>query len=493
MANSYPESDNKLLIYHAGISCKTDYDPGGSSSTPWKALDGFKDHWGIKTSANVQWRIWHLSNWLSMLKSEINNGRPVLYSGGGLIGNGNSWVLDGYDDQDLFYCNWGWGGNHNGWYSLGGFDPPGEPGPYNQYESGIFGVEPIEPVGVGDPELSTQDFIYNPSGYSISVEEPFGATSYIWQTEYGTITGSTNDAHLASNRSTNISVKAYNSLCNIYSATITKPIYIEYGPIDGNSTLCSSGSNYCIQNVPGEANITWDVTPQAFFNVYSGNGSNIYLVPKGNVNGNAEITFHVNINGYNADVGKDIWVGIPAQPTTNPTGYPTVQMSLGQLKTIYAASGPGATNYSWNATGSITRVSSPSGPQMTVEATSLGSGQFYCYGENICGTSSSSGGGAVYVSNGGGGGLLAIPNPAYTDIEIRLDEDTYKNLYTSEIDSEKSQEKLLRIINSNGIQVYSNNTFEKSIRLNFSHLKSGLYTALFIYGTSTHKSNFVIN
>jgi hypothetical protein len=112
---------------------------------------------------------------------------------------------------------------------------------------------------------------------------------------------------------------------------------------------------------------------------------------------------------------------------------------------------------------------------------------------NICGTSSSSGGGAVYVSNGGGGGLLAIPNPAYTDIEIRLDEDTYKSLYTSEIDSQKTQEKLLRIINSNGIQVYSNNTFEKSIRLNVSHWKSGLYTAIFIYGSSTHKANFVIN
>jgi hypothetical protein len=270
--------------------------------------------------------------------------------------------------------------------------------------------------------------------------------------------------------------------------------YYDEPEISGDYFLCyPSSKTYSVQDF---YNVTYNWSTSSNLQINGSNTSgSVSISPKSSSNSSGYVRVSIYIPAYNKSrvITKDVWIGKPGIPTTNPIGYPTVQMSLGQLKTIYAANGPGATNYSWNATGSITRVSSPSGPQMTVEATSLGSGQFYCYGENICGTSSSSGGGAVYVSNGGGGGLLAIPNPAYTDIEIRLDEDTYKSLYTSEIDSEKLQEKLLRIINSNGIQVYSNNTFEKSIRLNVSHWKSGLYTAIFIYGTSTYKVNFVIN
>lgn len=60
MNNTSADANNALLIYHAGVSCFTKYKSNGSSSTPGRARDGFVNNWGINSSANVKWRIWHL-------------------------------------------------------------------------------------------------------------------------------------------------------------------------------------------------------------------------------------------------------------------------------------------------------------------------------------------------------------------------------------------------------------------------------------------------
>lgn len=52
MNPSYADEDNALLIYHAGVSCKTNYNKG--SSTPGKARNGFVNHWGISPNADVK-------------------------------------------------------------------------------------------------------------------------------------------------------------------------------------------------------------------------------------------------------------------------------------------------------------------------------------------------------------------------------------------------------------------------------------------------------
>jgi hypothetical protein len=107
--------DNALLIYDACVACKTNEN---HSSTPGKARDGFVDYFGISSSADVKWRIWHLSNWKEMLEDEIDLERPLLYSAGSIIPpEGHSWVIDGYNEDDQFHCNWGWYGSFNGFYS----------------------------------------------------------------------------------------------------------------------------------------------------------------------------------------------------------------------------------------------------------------------------------------------------------------------------------------------------------------------------------------
>lgn len=48
--------------------------------------------------------------WKNMLKSELDAARPILYSGWDVNGAGHCFVCDGYDENDYFHFNWGWGG-----------------------------------------------------------------------------------------------------------------------------------------------------------------------------------------------------------------------------------------------------------------------------------------------------------------------------------------------------------------------------------------------
>lgn len=56
--------------------------------------------------------------WKSMLKAEVDAGRPVLMSGTSSAGGSHAFILEGYDSADRFLMNWGWNGTSNGFYLL---------------------------------------------------------------------------------------------------------------------------------------------------------------------------------------------------------------------------------------------------------------------------------------------------------------------------------------------------------------------------------------
>jgi hypothetical protein len=257
MSNSTANTDNALLIYHAGVSCYTHYNTDASSSTPGNARDGFVYNWGISPSAEVKWRISHLNNWQEMLEDELDLERPLLYSA-----SSHSWVIDGYNSTGQFHCNWGWSNPnyYNGWFTLGNFDPPGEYGPYNQFESAIFNVVPIQNAGVATPQLSNQSFTYGSAGYILSVPTAYGATSYQWTTNKGSISGTGTSVTLYTDCTATVQVRAYNSLCNIYSPYASATITINYGLISGNAIVCSSNA-YSVPNLPSGSTVVWSLSP----------------------------------------------------------------------------------------------------------------------------------------------------------------------------------------------------------------------------------------
>ncbi len=95
--------------------------------------------------------------WLTLIKNELNAGRPVIYSGSGAAG-GHCWVLDGFDDTlgtNYFHANWGWSGSGpNGYYSVDNMNPPvlgtgGGTGGFINDQAAIFGIQPYMTATAG--------------------------------------------------------------------------------------------------------------------------------------------------------------------------------------------------------------------------------------------------------------------------------------------------------------------------------------------------------
>lgn len=68
------------------------------------------------TSANFSY-----DEWTRMLKDNIDNNKPVIYSGTSDV-VGHAFIIDGYKD-DVYHINWGWDGLCNGYYALDALTP----------------------------------------------------------------------------------------------------------------------------------------------------------------------------------------------------------------------------------------------------------------------------------------------------------------------------------------------------------------------------------
>lgn len=87
--------------------------------------------------------------WISMIKSDLDQERPVYYGGNG-DGGGHAFVCDGYDANDNFHFNWGWSGYCDGYYPIGTLNPgtggigSGTVGEFNKENFIILGLEPYQ-------------------------------------------------------------------------------------------------------------------------------------------------------------------------------------------------------------------------------------------------------------------------------------------------------------------------------------------------------------
>lgn len=62
------------------------------------------------------------AQWTTILQNELNNSRPVIYSGRDSTA-GHSFVCDGYNNSGLFHFNWGWRGHYDGYFAIGSLNP----------------------------------------------------------------------------------------------------------------------------------------------------------------------------------------------------------------------------------------------------------------------------------------------------------------------------------------------------------------------------------
>lgn len=152
------------LSYHCGVSLNMSYGDDGSGAYPSAVISALKTYFNYSNSiSSASKNNYNLSQWINLLKTEINGGRPIHYSGWDTNDGGHSFVCDGYDENDKFHFNWGWNGSCDGYYAIG-YLSPGQGGTGSG--SGCYNVSNYILIGI-QPNAAS---INTPSNLSASVD-----------------------------------------------------------------------------------------------------------------------------------------------------------------------------------------------------------------------------------------------------------------------------------------------------------------------------------
>lgn len=141
------------LMYHCGVAVDMDYNCDGRGSSGAYVIDDGRVsasaeealiiHFGY--ASTLQGKTWKssvsASTWKSMLKTELNNNRPILYAGSSQSSGGHAFICDGYDSSDKFHFNWGWSGKANGFFSLTALTPSNYN--FSEGQQAVIGIKPV--------------------------------------------------------------------------------------------------------------------------------------------------------------------------------------------------------------------------------------------------------------------------------------------------------------------------------------------------------------
>jgi len=156
------------LMYHCGVAVNMDYASTSNAyfSDMGKAL---MNNFNFDQNLDQWFRDYYSRDELvTKIKSELNASRPILI-GGQASDGGHLFVMDGYDNNELFHINWGWGGSSNGFFQISALNPDYQSNPslgYNTSQQFYFGIQkpnansvPIYHINMGGAPVSTSSSI----------------------------------------------------------------------------------------------------------------------------------------------------------------------------------------------------------------------------------------------------------------------------------------------------------------------------------------------
>ena len=138
-AVNYSNTSVATLLYHLGVSVDMQYSIEGSGAFSSDARYALVNYFQYGSGAQLLWRDDYTSTtWNTMLRTELDNDRPLYYRGQG--SGGHAFNIDGYQGTSYFHLNWGWSGNNNGYFYLDDMTPGSSNFSYDQ--AAIFYLEP---------------------------------------------------------------------------------------------------------------------------------------------------------------------------------------------------------------------------------------------------------------------------------------------------------------------------------------------------------------
>ena len=143
MPNSCSSANNDVatLLYHCGVAIETWYTSSNSTAYvlyspahPYNAESALKEFFGYSSDAHGELRSrYDKDTWMSMLKSNLDAGIPIIYNGfNSSNAGGHCFICDGYDANNFFHFNWGQRGNYDGYFEIDDMTPSNQNFSYNQ-------------------------------------------------------------------------------------------------------------------------------------------------------------------------------------------------------------------------------------------------------------------------------------------------------------------------------------------------------------------------
>ncbi|MBO4653915.1 MAG: thiol protease/hemagglutinin PrtT [Bacteroidales bacterium] len=130
------------LLYHAGVSIEMWYGSQGSMGFHADIADALETYFKYDECLTL-WKNSYSGDWEALLKEDLDLGRPIIYCAYTDGGAGHEFVCDGYDANNYFHFNMGWGGSYNGFYAIGNLNAQ-----YN-FSSSHGAVAHIRPLAGG--------------------------------------------------------------------------------------------------------------------------------------------------------------------------------------------------------------------------------------------------------------------------------------------------------------------------------------------------------
>lgn len=138
------------LVADAALSIQTNFSMSGSSASEVRVPAALVNYFGYDAGVSYKKKSEMTQKaWEELIMSEIDAGRPVLYSGQD-VSVGHAFVCDGYEmrgSQPYFRMNWGWGGIGNDVFLVSDLTPTTQSGNkwnFSEQATIIYNIKPAE-------------------------------------------------------------------------------------------------------------------------------------------------------------------------------------------------------------------------------------------------------------------------------------------------------------------------------------------------------------
>jgi hypothetical protein len=170
------------LLYHCGRAAGMNYSLSGSGATSFAMQEALINNFSYDAGCYLAFRDrYDKAEWEDLIRREISDRRPVLYSGNS-DQVGHMFVVDGFTADGFFHVNWGWNGVSNGFFLLSSLNPSeqgaggGSVGSgFNTLQDAMIGLRPAtSETGLPHYELFFGYFgndIHGQPGISASVSD----------------------------------------------------------------------------------------------------------------------------------------------------------------------------------------------------------------------------------------------------------------------------------------------------------------------------------